>query len=73
MEAEILNELKILSDLGFGLESLFVVEEGGLVFTEQEVAEMRAAWEQSDRSAPMPTLLAARDWHDAWRARNTES
>lgn len=70
MEAEILNELKILTTLGFALETLYVVEEGGLVFTEEDIVEMTAAWEQSDRSAPLPEFRIARDWHDAWLARN---
>lgn len=73
MDAEILNELNILTTLGFELESLYIVEEGGLVFTREEVAEMTAAWEQSDRTVPMPLLVDAREWHDAWRARNPGS
>ena len=70
MEAEILNELKILTTLGFELETLFVVEEGGLVFTEEDVAEMTEAWERGDQAEPMPEFQIAREWHDAWLARN---
>ena len=70
MEAEILNELKILTTFGFELETLYVVEEGGLVFTEEDVAEMTEAWERGDRAEPMPEFQIAREWHDAWRARN---
>lgn len=70
MEAEILNELKILTDLGFELETLYIVEEGGLVFTEEDMREMAAALERGDLAAPMPEFQIARQWYDAWLARN---
>lgn len=70
MEAEILNELKILTDLGFPLEALYIVEEGGLVFTEEDVADMTQAWARGDRVEPVPEFQPAREWHDAWLLRN---
>lgn len=70
MEAEILNELKILSTLGFAFESLYIVVEEGLVFTEEDVVEMTRTWERGDRSEPMPDFEVAREWYDAWMARN---
>ena len=72
MEAEILNELKILTDLGFPMESMYVVEEGGLVFLEEDIVEMTGALERGERTEPLPEFLSARAWHDAWRARNPE-
>jgi hypothetical protein len=72
MEAEILNELKILTELGFALESLYVVEEGGLVFTEEDLQEMAAARERGELPEPLPTFQIARGWYDAWLARNPE-
>ena len=70
MEAEILNELKILTDLGFPLESMYVVEEGGLVFLEEDIVEMTGALERGERTEPLPTFIGARVWHESWRARN---
>lgn len=70
MEADILNELNILTTLGFTLETLFVVEEGGLVFTEEDVREITAQWERGDQSEALPEFQMARAWHDAWLARN---
>lgn len=70
MEAEILNELKILTQLGFALESLYIVVDEGLVFTEDDVAEMSEAWERGDQAEPMPEFEIAQDWYSAWQARN---
>ncbi len=70
MEAEILNELKILTTLGFELETLYIVVDEGLVFTEEDVVAMSEAWERGDQDEPMPELQVAREWYDAWLARN---
>lgn len=70
MEAEILNELKILTELGFTLESLYIVVDEGLVFTEEDVAEMSEAWERGDRAEPMPDFEIAREWYESWQIRN---
>jgi hypothetical protein len=72
MEAEILNELKILTDLGFPMESMYVVEEGGLVFLKEDIVEMTGALERGERTEPLPKFIEARAWHNAWRARNPD-
>jgi hypothetical protein len=49
---------------------MYVVEEGGLVFLEEDVVEMTGALERGERTEPLPTFIGARVWHESWRARN---